>query len=522
MAATNCDSDSDIPFEFKTYEEFKSERLKLNHENTLKLWYSLPSGLPTVRFRLWNDMFNVPPLNNAVLYGIYQSLGRITNEFLAKGKRYDPKIDDDQLFKAGRTVWFIIAFQTQMNLSLTLTDSIFGYNMLYPYTDDLVDCNDVSREAKKDFARIFHERLLISESNYNPKSHFNGQQSNVDELKLPPSLQSYADRVGKIFDMVKFIENDWTRNEHQGVYMGLATIHESQMKSTMQHAQPDNGYVPTMAQIEQISAEKGGASLIAAVFLIEGRLTRAKMAYLEYLGFGLQLLDDLQDVEEDMKNNHRTIFTQSLADGQTLDAPTARLIQYCYYAPAFEEFSDDHRTVTDVRSGETLAHYVRTSMMMFSMLLILEAVSRLPQYYSEEFYREISTFSPLPFDDLKGARVEKTFWTASNNGWYQGLQLYAPSTNNALEATNKTFKADGISRERHVLSRFLTISSSIMNNWSIERDPPLADARIFATEPTISLELWTSSYQWTKSTKDIICIPNDSSKKYYISARDLK
>ncbi|CAF1423246.1 unnamed protein product [Rotaria sp. Silwood1] len=454
MAATNDGSDSDIPFEFKTYEEFKSERLKLNHENTLKLWYSLPSGLPTTNnplikrytlhqqqtriknirsfisyanvfrrtfrkkkirskgFHLWNDMFNVPPLNNNVLYGIYQSLGRITNEFLEKGKRYDSTIDEDQLFKAGRTVWFMIAFQTQMNLSLTLTDSIFGYNMLYPYTDDLVDCNDVSREAKKDFARIFYERLLIGESNYNPKSHFNGQQSNVAELNLPPSLQPYADRVGKIFDMVNFIENDWIRNEHQGVYMGLATIHESQMKSTMQHAQPDNGYAPTMAQIEQISAEKGGASLIAAVFLIEGRLTRAKMAYLEYLGFGLQLLDDLQDVEEDMKNNHRTIFTQSLADGQTLDAPTARLIQYCYYASAFEKFPDDQRTVSNARSGETLAHYVRASMIMFSMLLILEAVSRLPQYYSEEFYREISTFCPLPFDDLKVARVEKTFWTA--------------------------------------------------------------------------------------------------------------
>ncbi|CAF3822152.1 unnamed protein product [Rotaria sordida] len=362
-------------------------------------------------FGLWNDMFNVPPVNTAVLYGIYQSLGRITNEFLEKGKRYDPTIDDDELFKAGRTVWFMIAFQTQMNLSLSLTDSIFGYNMLYPYTDDLVDCNDVSREAKKDFARIFHERLLIGASNYDPKSHFNGQQSNVTLLKLPPSLQPYADRVGKIFDMVKFIENDWTRNEHQGVYMGLATIHESQMKSTLQHAQPDNGYIPTMAQIEQISAEKGGASLIAAVFLIEGRLTRAKMAYLEYLGFGLQMLDDLQDVEEDMKNNHRTIFTQSLADGQTLDAPTARLIQYCYYAPAFEKFSDDHRTVSDAQSGETLAHYVRASMMMFSVLLILEAVSRLQQYYSEEFYREISTFSPLPFDVLKMARVEKIFWT---------------------------------------------------------------------------------------------------------------
>ncbi len=76
--------------------------------------------------------------------------------------------------------------------------------------------------------------------------------------------------------------------------MSLATIHESQMKSTLQHARVEDGYQPTMTLIEQISAEKGGASLIAAGFLIEGRFSRAKMAYLEYLGFALQLLDDLQ------------------------------------------------------------------------------------------------------------------------------------------------------------------------------------------------------------------------------------
>ncbi len=76
--------------------------------------------------------------------------------------------------------------------------------------------------------------------------------------------------------------------------MSLAIIHESQMKSTLQHARPDDGYTPTMTTIEEISAQKGGASLVVAGFLIEGRLTRTKMAYLEYLGFGLQLLDDLQ------------------------------------------------------------------------------------------------------------------------------------------------------------------------------------------------------------------------------------
>ena len=255
----------------------------------------IQASMVCLGFQLWNEVLNVPSLKDDSLYGIYQSMGRITVEFLAKGKRYDPAISFEELFKAGRTVWFMIAFQMQLNMPLNLTDSIFGYNMLYPYTDDLVDCNDVTKEAKKDFAKIFHERLLFGEANYDPHARFDGKQSKIDELNLPASLQAHASRVGKIFDMVKFIENDWQRRgEYQGVYMGLATIHESQMKSTLQHAKIDEDYAPTMAQIEQVSAEKGGASLLAAGFLIEGKLTRVKLAYLEYLGFGLQLLDDLQ------------------------------------------------------------------------------------------------------------------------------------------------------------------------------------------------------------------------------------
>ncbi|CAF4168170.1 unnamed protein product [Rotaria sordida] len=113
-------------------------------------------------------------------------------------------------------------------------------------------------------------------------------------------------------------------------------------------------------------------------------------------------------------------------------------------------------------------------------------------------------------------------WLKTNDGWYEGIQVYTPSTNNALEATNRTIKDDGAFRERHILSRFLTIASNIVNNWSIERDITSINGKIFATEPTISLELWTLSYQWAKSTKDIICISNDSSKIYYIPARDLQ
>ena len=44
----DTNEDGNILFVFKTYEEFKKERLKLNYESTLKLWYSLPSGLPSI------------------------------------------------------------------------------------------------------------------------------------------------------------------------------------------------------------------------------------------------------------------------------------------------------------------------------------------------------------------------------------------------------------------------------------------------------------------------------------------
>ncbi|CAF3896417.1 unnamed protein product [Rotaria sordida] len=95
-------------------------------------------------------------------------------------------------------------------------------------------------------------------------------------------------------------------------------------------------------------------------------------------------------------------------------------------------------------------------------------------------------------------------WLTLNDGWYEGLQLNTPSTNNALEATNRTIKDDGTFRERHVLSRFLAISSNIIYNWSTERDPLSVNAKLFAIEPTISLELWTSSYQWAQSRKEHI------------------
>lgn len=91
-----------------------------------------------------------------------------------------------------------------------------------------------------------------------------------------------------------------------------------------------------------------------------------------------------------------------------------------------------------------------------------------------------------------------------NLGRYEGIQLYGPSANNALEAINRRINDNGTFRERHVLSRFLTIASNIINEWSIERAAFFINCKIFATEPTITLHLWTKSYQCTENQNGVM------------------
>jgi hypothetical protein len=45
-------TNTDTFFAYSTYEEFRRERLQLNHDSTLKLWYTLPTSLPRLDNKL--------------------------------------------------------------------------------------------------------------------------------------------------------------------------------------------------------------------------------------------------------------------------------------------------------------------------------------------------------------------------------------------------------------------------------------------------------------------------------------
>jgi hypothetical protein len=146
-------------------------------------------------------------------------------------------------------------------------------------------------------------------------------------------------------------------------------------------------------------------------------------------------------------------------------------------------------------------------------------------------------------DKLQLCELEIVFWSASSlflkkwsktekeftdyfeseclkllDSWYEGYSIFTPSTNNSLEEKNKVIKDEHTFRKRHPLARVLTIPNDIVSKWSTSRNQDQTDPIVFSTEPTITLEKWTDSYHFPKSSKSVLQIP--SKKKhltdYYI------
>ncbi|RNA28335.1 hypothetical protein BpHYR1_047651 [Brachionus plicatilis] len=90
----------------------------------------------------------------------------------------------------------------------------------------------------------------------------------------------------------------------------------------------------------------------------------------------------------------------------------------------------------------------------------------------------------------------------TKDGWYEGLQLFTPSTNNSLKATNRAIKDEDTLSDRLVLSSFTVVALSIQNT-------------------TIKLSDWTNGYNWAKLNKQVIEKETDNEIMYYLPAKDV-
>lgn len=103
-------------------------------------------------------------------------------------------------------------------------------------------------------------------------------------------------------------------------------------------------------------------------------------------------------------------------------------------------------------------------------------------------------------------------WLINNPNWFLGAAAtLSPTTNNALEAFNKSIKDHNTMRERFPLSRFLTVAKEMVTQWSND-----INENSLPQTHEIELKEWTEGYRWARQNVKVKTLTSDCNKKVYL------
>ncbi|MBC3796234.1 hypothetical protein [Acetobacterium tundrae] len=281
----------------------------------------------------------------------------ITHTFIANVNAFNPDMKLDKMLQALRNAWIMNLLQVLFKIKVEYTPSVFAYSMLYPYTDNYLDDIEVSIEDKNKISKRFRLRL-------------EGQQ-------IEP-VNAYEEAL---FNLVGMIENQYSRATHDELYESLLCIHDAQCNSLTLH---DEIISPYEKDILGMSADKGGASVLADAYLVNGKLSDSQVDFSFAYGMLLQLCDDLQDAKEDVNNGQMTIVSM-IVGKWPLDNITNALFDFSnkIMADSYANLEQDE--------SDKMKDFLKKNL----MLLIFEAISQNQAYYSKAYIKTIEKYVPF-------------------------------------------------------------------------------------------------------------------------------
>ncbi|KAA6463285.1 hypothetical protein DYQ86_08190 [Acidobacteria bacterium AB60] len=296
----------------------------------------------------------------------------ITRDFLPIGRelarwarRFDPSLGTPDIVQACRNAWTACGMQPLMGTRMELTVPILAYSLLYPYSDNYLDDKGINREDKLLFSRRFRQRLR-------------------GEPLTPRGSHEIS-----IWTLVGLIESHFPRPRYPGVHAALLDIHDAQEESLAQlHADRHC----SEHDLLRISCFKGGTSVLADAWLVNGVLTGQQIRFAFDWGVLLQLGDDLQDVHEDLQRGSTTLFTRAIHRGLPLDALALQLLN----------FGDTVAAEMDALPHGTRMH--KDLLRMSWRSLVLMAVGQAQEYCTPTLLAKLEPCSPFRFGFLRARR----------------------------------------------------------------------------------------------------------------------
>ena len=190
--------------------------------------------------------------------------------FVRQARAFDSSSTLDDLWQAMRNVWIGNNLQMLLGVPVCLTQGLFAYSMLYPVTDNVLDALDRSSDDKRAFNDRFGQRLCGHHVLARDRSE------------------------ASACALVSQIEEEFPRDRYADVWDSILAIHRGQVDSLRQQERRLAESV-----LCEISFAKGGASVLADLYLVAGNATIDQERFAFGYGVFLQLLDDLQDVTAD-------------------------------------------------------------------------------------------------------------------------------------------------------------------------------------------------------------------------------
>ncbi len=286
----------------------------------------------------------------------------IGTQFAQWATRFDPDLSLADTTQACRNAWTVCGIQPLLGDPMQMTPAIIGYSLLYPYSDNYLDSEKISTQQKLAFSARFRDRLC----------------------GLP--LEPHNRHESSVWAMVRLIEEQFPRQHFPRVYECLLAIHQAQENSM---AQLRRSRTATEAELLRLSCAKGGTSVLADACLAHGFLSDQEARFAFAWGVLLQLGDDLQDVEDDLKHRAATLFSRSAAAGLPLDNLVRQLL-------AFSEHVADQ--IDSLPHGEPV---LKRLLRMSWRSLILMAVARSHRFFTPAFLAELEPASSFRFGFLR-------------------------------------------------------------------------------------------------------------------------
>lgn len=313
-------------------------------------------------FMAFMERENIINLSEWMSPELLNSFKQETKRFTDRVRAFDETLTPAQIWQTLRNYFIYTMIVDLQGERQYAGNPILAYSLLYPYTDNYIDDDRISRPDKERYNQMIALKL---------------------QGETPVPHNSLEEKTCRLLDMIL---EAYEGSEQRKIAETLLLLLKAQNNSIGQ--QQTN---VTEEQILEISMRKGSTSVLADYLFATTKWTDYEESFYLKFGFLLQLVDDLQDIEEDTKSGSHTLMTEA-ERRQELEQCTNRLLWFTWNV--IREF----KPVNPGLKGFVLKNCIGISLLTAAMN---------QQFFSRKYLKALEPYLPFSVDFLKKMKKQQ-------------------------------------------------------------------------------------------------------------------